>query len=449
MMETAKKRVYQRGRSCRPSRTDFTDEAQKSLRFLMPAVADLLHNQEAYSQVSVLGGHTGAHMKRFNFGLGIVIAALTLAAAPAFAQKPESGSSGGPQAGGGAVDRSTGGGAPSSGGAVDRGSGGGGGVVSSSSAGSSGSVSSSSGGSDLGSSSANAMSSPSLGFSSRSVRESAPEHRPGFGARMGYAEDGQRATPRSSGPSGGSGGGTAVTRGGGSSGGGSSSGASSSTSGGARSGSGDSSPSRTTGRMRTAPAPEHNAENSNNTTGAREVPTWSRPRGDRPATGTAVDRTVPVRDPNNGGFYNGYYGYYNPYYGYGYPVYGYNGYYIPYGFGMGYGLYSGFGWSPYYGDPFGDPYGYGGGGGAYSSSYGRGEQGNLKLKVKPRSAKVYVDGYFVGYVDQFDGAFQKLALNTGRHKVEVKADGFETAEFDVLINPEQTVTFQGELKRIQ
>jgi hypothetical protein len=119
---------------------------------------------------------------------------------------------------------------------------------------------------------------------------------------------------------------------------------------------------------------------------------------------------------------------------------------------MGYGLYSGFGFSPYYGDPFGDPYGYGGGGGgggSYSSSYGRGEQGNLKLKVKPRTAKVYVDGYFVGYVDQFDGSFEKLALNTGRHKVEVKAEGYETAEFDVLINPEQTVTFQGDLKRIQ
>jgi hypothetical protein len=117
---------------------------------------------------------------------------------------------------------------------------------------------------------------------------------------------------------------------------------------------------------------------------------------------------------------------------------------------MGYGLYSGFGWSPYYGDPLGDPYGggYGDAGGS-TTSYGRGEQGNLKLKIKPRAAKVYVDGYFVGTVDEFDGAFQKLALNTGRHKVEVKADGFETAEFDVLINPEQTVTFQGELKRIQ
>jgi hypothetical protein len=187
---------------------------------------------------------------------------------------------------------------------------------------------------------------------------------------------------------------------------------------------------------------------------AREVPSWSRPRGDRPASGTAVDRSVPVYGGGgypggggNGGYYGGFY---DPFYGYGgyySPQYaGFYNYY-PYGMALGYGLYSA--WAPYYGDPFGDPYGGYGYGGGSTSSYGRGEQGNLKLKVKPRAAKVYVDGYFVGYVDQFDGSFQKLALNTGRHKVEVKADGFETAEFDVLINPQQTVTFQGDLKRIQ
>jgi hypothetical protein len=99
-------------------------------------------------------------------------------------------------------------------------------------------------------------------------------------------------------------------------------------------------------------------------------------------------------------------------------------------------------------DPYYSGYGSYGSSGSSGSSYG-GDQGNLKLKVKPRTAKVYVDGYFVGYVDQFDGSFQKLPLNGGRHKVEIKADGFETAEFDVLITPDQTVTFQGELKRIQ
>ena len=45
-----------------------------------------------------------------------------------------------------------------------------------------------------------------------------------------------------------------------------------------------------------------------------------------------------------------------------------------------------------------------------------------------------MDGYFVGVVDSFDGTFQKLELDGGHHKVEVKADGYETAEFDVLDN---------------
>ena len=386
-------------------------------------------------------------MKLFNLGFGIVVATLTLAAAPAWAQKPESGG-GSPAAG--AVDRASGGGSPSSGGAVDRSSGG-----SSSSGSSDGGSSTSSSGGGVSRSSMGTALSPSIGVSDRAVRESAPRHREDFANRVSYSDDGQKATPRASGPTGG-GNGAAAPRGGGSTGGSSSAGA------GTRAGenSGDNNGARATGRTRTAPAPERHVENSNNSSGAREVPSWSRPRGDRPVNGRAVDRTGPV--PDRGGNDRGRSGYDDPYgyggYGYGgYGYggyggygsgYGYNNYYYPYGFGMGYGLYSGLGWSPYYGDPFGDPYGYGGGR-SYASSYGRGEQGNLKLKVKPRAAKVYVDGYFVGYVDQFDGAFQKLALNTGRHRVEVRAEGFETAEFDVLINPEQTVTFQGELKRIQ
>ena len=45
--------------------------------------------------------------------------------------------------------------------------------------------------------------------------------------------------------------------------------------------------------------------------------------------------------------------------------------------------------------------------------------------------------------------FQKLSLNSGRHKVEVRAEGYEPTEFDVLITPEQTVTFSGTMKKIQ
>jgi len=198
------------------------------------------------------------------------------------------------------------------------------------------------------------------------------------------------------------------------------------------------------------------------------VPSWSRPRGNQPVSGSAAPRVGRPPDRNgSNAVYNPYY--YDPF------LYGYGSGYAPYGslrypgFGIGYGYGLGLGWPIFY-DPWYDPwyaasgsagygYGYGGGGGysggagysGYSDTYsGSGvDQGKVRLKVKPRQAKVYVDGYFVGNVDEFDGAFQKLTLNGGRHRVEIKADGYETAEFDVLITPDQTVTYQGDLRKVQ
>ncbi len=62
---------------------------------------------------------------------------------------------------------------------------------------------------------------------------------------------------------------------------------------------------------------------------------------------------------------------------------------------------------------------------------------------------MFVDGYFVGEVDSFDGAFQKLTLDGGGHRVEIKAEGYEPLQFEVLITPGETVTYKGEMKRIQ
>ena len=49
----------------------------------------------------------------------------------------------------------------------------------------------------------------------------------------------------------------------------------------------------------------------------------------------------------------------------------------------------------------------------------------------------------------YDGAFQKLSVERGGHRVELKADGYEPLAFDVLITPGETVTYKGEMKRIQ
>ena len=95
--------------------------------------------------------------------------------------------------------------------------------------------------------------------------------------------------------------------------------------------------------------------------------------------------------------------------------------------------------------------GYGGGsyGGSQYSSSSTGEEGSLRLKIKPRDAQVFVDGYYVGIVDDFDGVFQRVHLPSGPHRIEVRAPGYETLTFDVQIRFDETTKFEGDLQRIR
>lgn len=152
-------------------------------------------------------------------------------------------------------------------------------------------------------------------------------------------------------------------------------------------------------------------------------------------------RTGRPPDPDGGYYYDPYYRY--SYYYNRYPY----GYYWPgYGFGLGY-FYDPWMWG------YASPYYYAGGGGYYSGAYyGRGQYrdvGAVRLKVKPEHGQVYVDGYYVGEVDSFDGVFQKLSLESGAHRIEIRAEGFETEQFEVMVIPGETITYKGELKRIQ
>ena len=124
-------------------------------------------------------------------------------------------------------------------------------------------------------------------------------------------------------------------------------------------------------------------------------------------------------------------------------AYGYGGYRYGYPYGLG-GYFGGF-YDPWY-DPWygGYPsYGYPQAGGGFS------DEGLLRLKIKPSDAEVYVDGFFVGIVDEFDGVFQRLHIESGVHRIEVRAPGYETLTFDVRIVPDRKTTYQGEMRRIQ
>src|SRR5262245_7934286 len=47
--------------------------------------------------------------------------------------------------------------------------------------------------------------------------------------------------------------------------------------------------------------------------------------------------------------------------------------------------------------------------------------GDVRLQVRPREAQVFVDGYYAGIVDDFDGIFQRLTLTVGPHEIEIEA----------------------------
>jgi hypothetical protein len=124
------------------------------------------------------------------------------------------------------------------------------------------------------------------------------------------------------------------------------------------------------------------------------------------------------------------------------------------------GVYGGFG-SSFFFDPFllGGPFGFYGGS-FYSASApidvsgdlstpspfaATGPSGGLRLQMDQKDAQVFVDGYYAGVVDDFDGPFQHVNLRPGPHHVEIRAFGFDPLGFDVYIVERHTTPYRGTL----
>jgi hypothetical protein len=117
-------------------------------------------------------------------------------------------------------------------------------------------------------------------------------------------------------------------------------------------------------------------------------------------------RRAPVRSYGYRGYRSYYYGYYNPYF---YGPYSYHGY-------------------PYYGQ-------------AYYYDLGA-----VRLQVKPEETEVYVDGYYVGVVDEYDGIFQRLRLPSGEHEIELYLDGHESIREMLYLVPGETYKLRREME---
>ncbi len=325
--------------------------------------------------------------------LATILVPAVLVAVPVLAQENRGAASSGAERGGGG-----GGGAVASGGGGSVGSAGGGGVTT----GGGGATSGGGGSAVAGGGGGGAIHSGGGGHSGATGGSGVA-----YGDRGGHASRGESGGGNGGGPSarsggshGANGGGTAVARGSGANGGSTTSNGTATSTGTATPRAGDNSGSR---QPRTVDG----------------APEYSRPRDGRSPVGTAVPRGS-APSPGTGG-----------------------GVYLPGGgaypcLNAGYWYYGGY-YDPWYGG-YPDP-------AAGQIVYQNTDEGSLRLKIKPRQAEVYVDGYFAGIVDDFDGVFQSLKIEAGPHRIEIRAAGFEPLTFDVRITAEHKTTYEGELKK--
>lgn len=120
-----------------------------------------------------------------------------------------------------------------------------------------------------------------------------------------------------------------------------------------------------------------------------------------------------------------------PAYGYYYPRYYYPPFWGGYGYGYGgFGFGFGYGYGPYY------PYPYPYYGGVYDLT------GAARLQVSPKQTEVFIDGYLVGTVDDFDGTLQRLRVDAGEHELALYLEGYKTVRTPVLFRREGTIAIK-------
>jgi hypothetical protein len=104
-----------------------------------------------------------------------------------------------------------------------------------------------------------------------------------------------------------------------------------------------------------------------------------------------------------------------------------------------------FGYPAYYYSGYPGYYGYAAP--PYHSGYGYEDTGSLRVIVDPAKTRVFVDGYYAGTADDFDGLFQRLHVPAGRHEIMLKLDGYRTRRFRVYVPVGHTVKLRHDMAR--
>jgi hypothetical protein len=69
--------------------------------------------------------------------------------------------------------------------------------------------------------------------------------------------------------------------------------------------------------------------------------------------------------------------------------------------------------------------------------------GYLRLDVEPQSAQVFVDGFFAGTAADFRLSGQEI--DAGPHRVDIRADGYDSQSVELRIRPNDTLSYRATL----
>ena len=75
-------------------------------------------------------------------------------------------------------------------------------------------------------------------------------------------------------------------------------------------------------------------------------------------------------------------------------------------------------------------------------------QADIRTKVTPKDAEVYVDGYYAGHADDFDGVFKRLHVAPGGHSITFHLEGFRTVTENVFVRPDSTFKMNTAMERL-
>jgi PEGA domain-containing protein len=72
----------------------------------------------------------------------------------------------------------------------------------------------------------------------------------------------------------------------------------------------------------------------------------------------------------------------------------------------------------------------------------------VKTEITPKQTQVYVDGYYAGVADNFDGVFQALHTRPGGHAITLRLEGYRTVTQNIYVRPHSTFKLRETMEKL-